>query len=112
MRGRLGWLLLLLFPAAALADDNPLGMSYVETPDVRIVYFAALRDLVPHAARTALNSIAWQRRIYGWQPSQKPTILLKDFSDYGNAVAAPQSRLILDVAPFSHAFETYPATER
>jgi hypothetical protein len=112
MRGRLCCLLLLLLPVAASADDNPLGMSYVETPDVRIVYFDALRDLVPHAARTALNSIAWQRRTYDWRPSQKPTILLTDFSDYANAVAAPQSRLILDVAPLSHAFESYPATER
>jgi len=113
MRGCLCCLLLLLLPvAASAADDNPLGMSYVETPDVRIIYFDTLRDLVPHAARTALNSIAWQRRIYDWRPSQKPTILLKDFSDYANAVSAPQSRLILDIAPFSHAFETYPATER
>jgi hypothetical protein len=104
--------LLLLLPVAASADDNPLGMSYVETPDLRIVYFDSLRYLVPHAARTALNSLAWQRRIYGWQPSQKPTILLKDFSDYAAAAALPQNRLILDIAPMSHAFETYPATER
>src|SRR3954468_11538649 len=109
MRGRACCLLLLLLPIAATADDNPLGMSYVETPDVRLVYFDPLAFLVPHAARTALNSLAWQRRTFDWKPSRKPTILMKDYSDYAAAVSAPRNRLILDIAPMSHVFETYPA---
>jgi hypothetical protein len=112
MRGRACCLLLLLLPIAATADDNPLGMSYVETPDVRLVYFDPLAYLIPHAARTALNSLAFQKRTFGWSPSRKPTILLKDYSDYAAAVSAPRNRLILDIAPMSHVFETYPATER
>ena len=114
MRGWMCRLLLplLLLPITANADDNPLGMSYVETPDLRLVYFDPLAYLVPHAARAALNSLAWQRRTFDWSPSRKPTILMKDFSDYAAAVSAPRNRLILDIAPMSHAFETYPATER
>ena len=48
------------------------------------------------------------------RPSEPITVLLKDLSDYGNAVtfAAPHSLLIFDIAPQSHAFETYPASER
>jgi len=112
MRGRICCLLLLLLPFAASGEDNPLGMSYVETPDLRLVYFDPLAFLVPHAARTALNSLAFQKRTFGWTPSRKPTILIKDYSDYAAAVSAPRNRLILDVAPMSHVFETYPATER
>ena len=115
MRGRiccLSLLLLLLLPSAASADGNSLGMSYVETPDLRLVYFDPLAFLVPHAARTALNSLAFQKRTFGWTPSRNPTILMKDYSDYAAAVSAPRNRLIVDIAPMSHVFETFPATER
>ena len=114
MRGRIACLIVALLPYAALADDNSLGMSYVLTPDVRLIYFDPLSNLVPHAVRTATNALAWQRRMFGWVPSESTTILLKDLSDYGNAItwAAPLNTMFVDVAPLSHAFETYPASER
>ena len=107
-------LLLAFIPVLAAADENPLGMSYVETKDLRLIYFDPLDFLGPHAVRTFTNSLAWQRRIFGWTPSEPTTVLLKDFADYGNASAgvAPRSRLVFDVAPQSHAFETFPASER
>jgi hypothetical protein len=108
-------LLLALLPVAALADDHdPLGMSYVETKDLKLIYFDALGYLAPHAVRTFTNSLAFQRRTFGWVPSEPVTVLLTDFADYGNAHAGavPHSRLVFDVAPLSHAFETYPASER
>ena len=43
-------------------------MSYVETKDLRLIYFDSLRYLVPHAVRTYTNSLAWQRRMLGWVP--------------------------------------------
>ncbi|HXU50466.1 MAG TPA: hypothetical protein VN789_00365, partial [Casimicrobiaceae bacterium] len=106
--------LLALAPAGALADDNPLGLSYVETPDLRLIYFDALEYLVPHAVRTFTNAHAWQMRTFGWQPSESTIVLLKDLADYGNAAttATPHNRAIFDIAPLSHAFETFPATER
>ncbi|MEO8676457.1 MAG: hypothetical protein ABI569_12825 [Casimicrobiaceae bacterium] len=114
MRARVVCLLLTLFSAAAAADDNPLGMSYVETKDLKLIYFDPLDYLAPYAVRTFTNSLEWQRRMFGWAPSQPTTILLKDLADYGNAAAgvAPNSRLVFDIAPQSHAFETYPASER
>ena len=44
----------------------------------------------------------------------RPSILLKDLADYGNVAqqSAPHSRLFVDIAPLSHAFETFPASER
>jgi WD40 repeat protein len=52
--------------------------------------------------------------VLGWEPWEKTTVLLKDFSDYGNANASPIPRntLRFDVAPVSYAFETFTASER
>ena len=52
--------------------------------------------------------------MFGWMPSERTTVILQDFADYGNAhaFAAPRGTLILDVAPLSRAFETSPAGER
>ncbi|HEV8094083.1 MAG TPA: hypothetical protein VGP71_00055 [Burkholderiales bacterium] len=99
-------------PAVCAADE--LGLSFIETEDLRLIYFDPLGFLTPHTVRTFTNSLAWQKKIFGWTPSQKTTVLLKDFADYGNAsaVPAPNSRLVFDVAPQSRAFETYPAGER
>ena len=69
---------------------------------------------MPHALRTFTNSLAWQRRMFGWVPSEPTTVLLKDFSDYRRRRhwAAPRNTLFFDIAPLSHAFETYSASER
>jgi hypothetical protein len=114
MRTRAFCLLLALLPVAAAADENPLGMSYVTTKDLRLIYFDSLDFLAPHAVRTFTNSLAWQRPIFGWVPSELTTVLLKDLSDFGTgaALAAPRNRLVIDIAPVSHAFETNPASER
>ena len=115
MRSRiLSWLFLALMPVTVAAEESPFGASYVETRDLKLVYFDPLAYLVPHAVRTFTNSLAWQRRTFGWVPSEQTTILLQDFADTGNAFqsSAPRNRLIFDVAPMSHAFETFPATER
>jgi hypothetical protein len=107
-------LLLALLPLAAAADESPVGLSEVDTNDLRLYYPDSLSYLVPHAVRTFTNSLAWQRRMFGWEPSEPISVLLQDFADYGNAsaYAAPRGLLVFDVAPLSHAFETFPASER
>src|SRR5258706_8803245 len=101
---------------AARADEaSPLSLSYIDTADVELVYFdPTLSYLTPHAIRTFTNAIAWEKRLMGWQPYERTTLLLKDFSDYGNANASPLPRntLRFDIAPVSYAFETYSAAER
>ena len=102
-------------PVAPEAEESPLGLSQIELPDLRLVYQDPLLTyLTPHAARTFINSLAWQRRIFGWNPSEPVTVMLKDFSDYGNAAATPIPRnsVRFDIAPMSHAFETNPSSER
>jgi hypothetical protein len=95
-------------------DIGAFGLSYVQTPDMRLVYFEGLGYLAPYALRTFATSHAWQRRMFGWTPSQRTTVLLKDFTDYGGgaAWAAPLNTTYLDVAPPLLAFETSSAAER
>jgi hypothetical protein len=114
VRGRILCVLLALSPLTALADDSSLGLSYIETKDLKLIYVDSLGYLAPHTVRTFTNSLAWQRRTFDWSPSEPTIVILKDFSDYASAAAsgAPHNRLIFDVAPMSHAFETYPASER
>ena len=105
---------LLTAVATAAADESPVNIYGVETKDLRLFYYDYLGFLEPHAVRTFTNSLAWQRRIFGWVPSEPTTILLQDFVDYGNAHAyvEPHDRLEFDIAPLSHTFETFPASER
>src|SRR5437764_12114184 len=114
MRGRVLCILLALLPVAHTSAQTSLGLSYVQTNDLRLIYFDALGYLAPHAVRTFTNSLEWQRRTFGWVPSEITTVLLADLSDYGNAStwSAPHNTAFFSIAPLSHAFETYPASER
>src|SRR3954466_1692139 len=114
MRRRILCLLLALLPAASAAQTSPVGIQFVQTPDLRLYYYDYLADIAPLAIRTFTNAREWQRRMFGWMPSERTTVVLQYFADYGNAraFAAPRGTLILDVAPLSRAFETSPAGER
>jgi hypothetical protein len=52
--------------------------------------------------------------MFGWEPWEQVTLLLKDFSDYGNAAARawPNNTALIDIAPLSFAFETFSPGER
>ncbi|MEO7478938.1 MAG: hypothetical protein ABIT64_06885, partial [Lysobacteraceae bacterium] len=97
-------------PAGAKED-----LQQLQTDDLQLVWFHPAEDyLAPHVARSFENSIAFQKKIWGWTPDGKVNVLLKDFGDYGNAGArsTPNNALIVDIAPFSFSFETFVASER
>ena len=115
MRRRILRLLLALLPAAASAQTKSRQHHRSsKRPELDLYYYDYLADIAPLAIRTFTNAREWQRRMFGWMPSERTTVLLQDFSDYGNvhAFAAPRGTLIFDVAPISRAFETSPAGER
>jgi len=98
---------------SSAADSQ--GLKSLETSDLRLLYFDPDETyLSPHAARSFQNSLARQNSIFGFQPDEKTTVLIKDYSDYANASAGvlPQNILLVDVSPLSFAFETMPAGER
>ena len=114
MRACILCLLLMLMSSAAAADESPVNISGVETKDLRLFYYNYLSYLEPHTVRTFTNSLEWQRRTFGWEPSRPTIVLLEDFADYGGGSAQPMPRdmLILDVGPIPRTFETNPASER
>ena len=94
---------------------DEIDLSRLETRDLRLLYFdPAETYLTPYIARSFLNSVDFQKRIFGWRPWEKTTVLLKDFSDYGNAAAraSPNNAILIDIAPLSQTFETFSAGER
>lgn len=108
----------LVFLALALTvGANAFGqqLSSVETDKLRLLYFDPTETyLVPRVIQTYHNSIDRQESILGYVPDEKVTILLTDFSDYGNAGATsvPASSVIVDIAPIPQTFETAAAAER
>jgi hypothetical protein len=104
-------LVLLLFaPAPAGAQ-----LTSLETERLRLVYIDATESyLTPYAARTFENSRAFQSRIFGFQPREKVTVLLTDFTDSGNAgaTAVPRDFVGVQIAPLSASMETLATNER
>ena len=102
--------LVICSPASASAQ-----LSTLEVAGLRLVYFDPSETfLVPHAARTFLNSLAFQRRLFKFEPSDKITLLLADFSDTGNAGASvvPRNSVSVQIAPLNSVFETIAGNER
>ena len=103
-------LVLLGFPQLTFAQ-----LAVLETAGLRLVYLdPSEKFLVPHAARTFLNSLEFQRRILNFEPRDPVTVLLTDFADAGNAGATvvPRNNVTVDIAPLNSAFETIAGNER
>src|SRR5580765_573899 len=110
MRRCLLALAVLLHAAPALAQ-----LQKVETGDMRLVYISPSETfLVPHAGRTFMSSVTFLKTLFDYQPREKITVLLTDFSDAGNAGATsvPHDTLRVQIAPLSFTFETIVASER
>ena len=104
----LAWCLGTAVPAAAQLIEE-------RTPGLRLIYVDLTESyLVPHATRTALNSLAFQKKLFGFDPQTDVTVLLLDLSDAGNAGATsvPDNMVRVQIAPLSPAFETLAANER
>ncbi len=101
---------LLTLPAPAHAQ-----LASVEVGKMLLVYVEGSESfLVPHAGRTFLNSLASQKKLFGYEPETDISVLLLDLQDSGNASATsvPRNALTVHIAPLSYAFETIPSNER
>ncbi len=111
----LGLLICLALCAVCGSQRLAAQLSVLETDSLRLVYFdPSLTYLAPHAARCFESSLRFQAEQAGFTPSEKITVLLKDFSDWGNAAAGavPRDQLQFDVAPMDFTFESFVAPER
>ena len=98
------------------ANDLPqIDLSLMRTNDFTLLYFdPAQTYLTPYVGRATVNALRFHEKMFGWKPWDKPTVLLKDFSDYGNAAArsSPNNAVLLDVAPLGMDYETFSPGER
>jgi len=109
------WPLLALATLIAAPAPAAAQLGQVEMPELRLVYFKGSLDyVVPHGARAFLNALETNRRLFGFDPSDRITLLLTDFKDSGNAAAGtvPRNVMAIHIAPLSFAFETMAANER
>jgi hypothetical protein len=90
-------------------------LSSIETASLRLLYFDPSETfLTPYVVRSFENSINHQRKVFDYSPSEKVTVLLTDFADYGNAgaITVPRNTLLVDIAPSPFTFETSDTAER
>ena len=105
---------LLLALCAGCATTTPFELETLETSDLRVLHTPDNAYLVPHAARSFENSLAFQRTMFDWKPWEPTTVVLTDLSDYGNAGASvsPINAVSVYIAPDSLTLETSPGSER
>ena len=90
-------------------------LNSLQTKNLRLIYYTKAHEyLVPHLARCFENALSFHRNLFNYTPSEKVTVLLQDFGDYGNGGAKPLPNNLIHVgiAPFNYVFETMPSNER
>lgn len=102
-------------PQHAPQDASGFHLSTLETKDLTLLYLDPIQTyLTPYLGRAFENALAFHEKKFHWKPWEPVTVLLKDFSDYGNAAAlgSPSDMVLLDVAPLSLSMETFSPGER
>ncbi|MBT8253775.1 MAG: hypothetical protein HKN00_01960 [Flavobacteriaceae bacterium] len=90
-------------------------LDLIETTEMKLVtYDYGHKYILPHATRCFHKSLEFHKRLFDYVPSERITILIQDFGDFGNAgaTAVPKNAVSMGLSPFSYAFETNPAGER
>ena len=96
-------------------DASGFRLSTLETKNLSLLYIDPIQTyLTPYLGRAFENALAFHEKEFHWKPWERTTVLLKDFSDYGNAAAlgSPNNMVLLDVAPLSLSMETFSPGER
>ena len=86
-----------------------------ETANLRLITLdRAHAYLVPHAAASFENSLRFHRALFDYTPSEKVTVLLHDFNDYGTGGTntIPWNYLSIGIEPYDYVYETAPTNER
>ncbi len=114
---RLRTFVLVLLMSAGLPLSGGLNaqLTTLETDQLRLVWYdPGLDYLIPHAGRTFENALGFHRRLFNYTPSEKVTVFLHDFNDYGTGGTStiPWNFLNIGVEPYDYVYETAPTNER
>jgi len=115
MKGK--WQASLLFQLILFLFTSKLDAQFytLETKHLKLIYYGQTHDyLVSHVARCFENSLKFHQKLFDYNPAERVTVLLHDFSDFGNAGAGaiPRNHIIVSIAPYRYVFDTSPANER
>ena len=102
-------------PERVPKDASGFRLSTLETRNLSLLYLDPMQTyLTPYLGRSFENALAFYERQFRWKPWDRTTMLLKDFSDYGNAAAlgSPSNLVMFDVAPVSLSMEAFSPGER
>lgn len=109
-------LFLFFYPLCTPAFSAPHPKIFIQSSaHVEVLYYSPAHEyLVTHLVRSYENALRFENNLFHYTPSQKLTILLEDFGDYGHGAAGtvPSNFIDVGLAPFSYTYETLPANER
>lgn len=105
----------MIFTAVLSAAAAHGQISVRETEFLRMVSIdPAHTYLVSHAAASFENSLRFHRRLFSYTPTEKVTVLMHDFNDYGTGGTntIPWNYLSIGIEPYDYVYETAPTNER
>jgi len=108
-------LILLLWVLSQLSGPLKAQLLTLETHDLRLVYYdPGLEYLIPHTGRSFVNAMTFHRGLFKYTPTEKVTVFLHDFNDYGTGGTStiPWNYLNIGVEPYDYVYETAPTNER
>ncbi len=113
--GRSGLIVMLIAAAPWITGPLTAQLKFLETETMRLVWYdPGLDYLIPHTGRTFENAMTFHRRLFDYTPSEKVTVFLHDFNDYGTGGTStiPWNFLNIGVEPYDYVYETAPTNER
>lgn len=87
----------------------------LKTEELNLIYYSNAHSyIVPHLARSFLNTYHFYKDFWNYKSQEPITIFLEDFSDWSNggATAAPVNFVFVNIAPSMYVFEVAPSSER
>lgn len=85
------------------------------TRDLDLVYYDKAHEYLSyHLARSFENSLAFDKRLFHYTPSEPIVILMQDFGDYGHGGTStvPWNYISIGIEPFDYVYDVMPTNER
>ena len=85
------------------------------TRDLDLVYYDKAHEYLSyHLTRSFENSLAFDRKLFDYSPSEPVMILMQDFGDYGHGGTStvPWNYISIGIEPFDYVYDVMPTNER
>src|SRR5713101_4541724 len=105
------FLFLMVLSFAARAQE----LQSRRTRDLDLVYYDKAHEYLSyHLARSFENSLAFDKKLFGYTPSEPVVILMQDFGDYGHGGTStvPWNYISIGIEPFDYIYDVMPSNER